>query len=467
MRKNNKYPRKIDPKLVLVVLLGLAIALLGYQLRKQQFSSFPPINDTGDEYKYAFNGISLIKNGVPESWSWWNNYGEFPLKNFRGTEFRMVKPYFDEPPLFGLMMGSYAISKGMDSYDKVDPGALRWPMLKIGALNIFLLFILIYLVSGLKEAIVASLLYASIPTIVLSSRMPFAENFMISVLLFCLICLSFFLRNNSKTLLVLFSIISGSAILMKQVGVYIPITLFLILVSQKKYKPAIIVTVSSIFFLGAWLIYGYHYNWELFIHLQQTFSGRELYLPTTVINLFDTFRIAEKTMSSDGLLIFGWVSLAVFPLILDNMKHKSKLPGLIVGISSGVYLLLLSISSGHLKGWYRYPLYPFACWAAGTMFLKILENPKFLSSFFFVGLAFFGSYIGGNGEHSFSSLQVKEFQFIFPLVMAPFLLNELFEDEKFSKKIKIISKAILLVIFVAMIVMNMRTINVYQDQFWY
>lgn len=467
MKKNNKYLNKINPRLVLVVLLGLAIAFLGYQLRKQQFSSFPPINDTGDEYKYAFNGISLIKKGVPESWSWWDNYGEFPLKNFRGTQFRMVKPYFDEPPLFGLMMGSYAISKGMDSYDKVDSGALRWPMLKIGALNIFLLFIVIYLVSGLKEATVASLLYATIPTIVLSSRMPFAENFMISVLLFCLICLYFFLRNNSKTLLVLFSIISGSAILMKQVGVYIPITLFLILISQKKYKPAIVVTVSSIIFFGAWLFYGYHYNWELFINLQQTFSGRELYLPTTVINLFDTFRIAEKTMSSDGLLIFGWVSLAVFPLIFNNIKAKSKLPGLIVGISSGIYLLLLSISSGHLKGWYRYPLYPFACWAAGVMFLKILENPKFLSSFFFISLAFFGSYIGGNGEHRFSSLQVKEFQFIFPLVMAPFLLNEIFEDEKFSQKLKIISKATLIVIFVLMIVMNMRTINVYQDQFWY
>jgi len=254
---------------------------------------------------------------------------------------------------------------------------------------------------------------------------------------------------------------------MKQIGVYIPITLFLILLSQKKYKPTITVAVSSIIFFGIWLVYGYHYNWELFIHLQQTFSGRELYLPTMVINLFDTFRIAEKMMSSDGLLIFSWVSLAVFPLIFGNMKSKSKLPGLIVGISSGIYLLLLSISSGHLKGWYRYPLFPFACWAAGVMFLRILENPKFLSSFFFVSLAFFGSYISGNGEHNFSRLQVRVFQFIFPLIMTPFLLNEIFGQENFGKKIKIISKATLLIIFILIIVMNMRAIYLYQDQFWY
>ena len=77
----------VSLKNLFIISIGLAISLVGYNLRKQQFSSFPPINDTGDEYKYAFNGISLIKNGVPESWSWWDDYGKFPIKNFRGTEF--------------------------------------------------------------------------------------------------------------------------------------------------------------------------------------------------------------------------------------------------------------------------------------------------------------------------------------------------------------------------------------------
>lgn len=455
--------KKVSLKLILILAIGAAISFLGYKLRLQQFSSFPPINDTGDEYKYAFNGISLIKNGVPESWSWWDDYGKFPVKTFRGTRFRMVKPYFDEPPLFGLFMGSYAISKGMDYYDKVDAGALRWPMLKIGALNIFLLFILIYLVSGLKEAVLASLLYATIPTIVLSSRMPLAENFLITLLLFCLICLQFFLQNNSKSLLLLFSVLSGSAILMKQVGVYIPVTLFLILLSQKKLKPAMIVVASSVLFFGIWLAYGYHYNWQLFIHLQQIFSGRELYLPTMVINLFDTFRIAEKTMSSDGLLIFGWVSLAAFPFIFSYKEDKSRLSRLIVGISSGIYLILIATMSGHLKGWYRYPLYPFACWAGAAVFVKILENPRFLNTFFFTALAFFSSYITGTGEHYFTNSQTKLFQIAFPLAMTPFLLNEIFETKKF----KTISRIVLYLIFILTIVMNIRTIYFYQDQFWY
>ncbi len=190
-------------------------------------------------------------------------------------------------------------------------------------------------------------------------------------------------------------------------------------------------------------------------------------MPTTVINLFDTFRITEKTMSSDGLLIFGWVSLAVFPFIFNYKEDKSRLPRLIVGISSGIYLILIAIMSGHLKGWYRYPLFPFACWAGAAVFVKILENPRFLNSFFFIALAFFSSYISGTGEHYFSNFQTKIFQIIFPLAMAPFLLNEIYENENFGKKFKTISRIVLYLIFILTIIMNIRTIYFYQDQFWY
>lgn len=193
MEKNYKT---FSLRFLLVVILGLAISFLGYRLREKHFSAFPVINDTADEYKYAFNGISLIKNGVPESWSWWDNYGEFPVVRLRNMDFRMVKPYFDEPPLFGLLMGSYAISEGMDSHEKVDPGVLRWPMLKLGAVNVFLLFLLVYFCAGLSEAVLASLLYATVPTMVLSSRLPLAENFMVTLSLAALLLLLLFVKTK-------------------------------------------------------------------------------------------------------------------------------------------------------------------------------------------------------------------------------------------------------------------------------
>jgi hypothetical protein len=131
-----KIFQKINKKTILVVLVGLAISFLAYFLRLQQFSSFPPIGDTEDEVKYAFNGLSLIQKGVPESWSWYENYGQFETLHIRNSNYRLVKPYFDDPPLFALLSGAYAISKGMNTYEKVEAGALRWPMLKLGALSL-------------------------------------------------------------------------------------------------------------------------------------------------------------------------------------------------------------------------------------------------------------------------------------------------------------------------------------------
>ena len=154
-------------KIILVVLVGMAIAFLGYFLRLQQFSSFPPVGDTEDEVKYAFNGLSLIQKKVPESWSWYDDYGDFSTLHIRNSNYRLVKPYFDDPPLFALLSGAYAIQKGMNTYEKVEAGALRWPMLKLGALNVFLLFILVYFVSGFWVALGAGLIYATVPTFVL------------------------------------------------------------------------------------------------------------------------------------------------------------------------------------------------------------------------------------------------------------------------------------------------------------
>jgi hypothetical protein len=145
-------------KIIFVILVGVAIAFLGYILRLQQFSSFPPVGDTEDEVKYAFNGLSLIQKKVPESWSWYDDYGQFETLHIRNSNYRLVKPYFDDPPLFALLSGAYALSKGMTTYEKVEAGALRWPMLKLGALNVFLLFLLVYFLNGFWTASIASLI---------------------------------------------------------------------------------------------------------------------------------------------------------------------------------------------------------------------------------------------------------------------------------------------------------------------
>lgn len=449
-------------RVIFVILVGLAISLLGYHLRLQQFSAFPPIGDTQDEVKYAFNGISLIKHRVPESWSWWADYGKFPVLHIRNYDYRLVKPYFDDPPLFGILSGAYAIWKGMDSYEKVDAGALRWPMLKLGALNVFLLFILVYLASGLFEATVAGLIYATLPTIVLSSRLPLAENFLISLSLVSILLLILYLKKDLQVALILSALTASSAILIKQTGIYIPAVIIFLLIAYKKVKSASVVAIFSFAFLLFWFAYGYYYDWPLFIHLQSIFSGREIRLPTMIISLFDNFRISEKAMSTDGWIIWGWASVAAFAFL--EKIHRNKLHRLVLPLTMISYLVVFAIMSGHAKGWYRFPFHPFLSWAIAAIFVNFIRKPSFLYTFFFITVAGFSSLISGTGEAFWNQSQVKIYQFIFPLLIAPSLFYSLSPQKPALKKL---SQAILVGVFVLMIYFNIRTILFFQDQFWY
>lgn len=449
-----------NKKIILVVIIGFLVALLAYHLRLQQFYSFPPVGDTEDEVKYAFNGLSLIQKGVPESWSWWDDYGQFETLHIRNSEYRMVKPYFDDPPGFALLQGAYAISKGMDTYEKVEAGALRWPMLKLGALNVFLLFLLVFLVSGFWPALLAGLIYATVPSFVLGSRLPLAENFLVTLTLTSLLLLLWYLKKNSKLILILCSLVAGMAVLVKQTGIFIPIAVVLLLWASKKNKAAITSGIFGLFFLILWYGYGYYYNWNLFIHLQGLFSGRELNLPKMIMHFFDTFRISEKMMSTDGWIIWGWISLIIFSLWRTS---KEKLSRLIPIIAVGSYLVLFAIMSGHLKGWYRFPFYPFLAWAMAVGFVELFKQPRFLYTFFWLTIPGFASLIAGTGENFWGQPQVRLYQLLFPLVLAPFLLNELKENLAWKR----FSQVILIAVFVLMIWFNIRTIFFFQDQFWY
>jgi hypothetical protein len=178
------------------------------------------------------------------------------------------------------------------------------------------------------------------------------------------------------------------------------------------------------------------------------------------MHFFDTFRISEKMMSTDGWIIWGWISLVIFSLWRNT---KEKLARLMPIMASGCYLVLFAIMSGHLKGWYRFPFYPFLAWAMAVVFIEIIKQPRFLYSFFFLTLPGFSSLITGTGENFWTQSQVRVYQLFFLLLIIPFLFNEL----KSNLIWKRLSQIILLTVFTLMIWFNIRTILFFQDQFWY
>lgn len=452
-----------NPKLnnIVIVFLGLLIAVLGYFLRLNKFYFFPPVNDTYDELKAVFNGINLIKTGTPRSWSWYEPYGKFPIVHIRNADYRIVEPWFDEPPLFALIIGSYAISKGMDSLEKIDSGALRWPMIKLATVNILLLFVLVYMLAGVWEAALSALIFATEPTMVLGSRLPISENMIVTTSLLSLILFTFYVRKKNKSFLIVSGIIAASAFLMKPTGIFVPVSIAILAISLKLFKDAVYIFFCALFSIVIWFLFGFHYNFQLFLTLNTLYSGRELFVPSSINNLFEVFRIAETAMNPDGWLVWGWISVIAYSVF--KKEGKNVLERLTLPVAIGSYLVVFAVMSGHSKGWYRYPFYPFLSWASAAFLIEIIKNPRFLLSLFTIGVPFFTSYISGNGERHWNNQEIKIYQFLFPLSLAPSLLYEIFQ----SKKFKIVAQTVLIVAVILALFLNVQTILYHQDEFWY
>lgn len=447
-------------KLFKHLLIGISISILGFILQMHDIEKFPPIGDNSDEVKGAFNGISLIKEGIPKSWSWFKEYGEIPIEIINGREYKIVKPYFDDPPLFALISGSYALWQNMDTFEKIDVLEMRYPMPFLGMINIFLLFSLIYLLKGILEATISALIYATTPTVVLGSRLPIADNSLITITLLSLVLFVFFIKTKSLAMLLTAGVVAGLGFFMKSTGIYISVVLVVLSFSLKRYKTSAMLILLLLLSVSVWFLYGAYYNWELFTKLLPVYSGRFLFAPTAVIDLFSVYRIGVSLLSIDGWIIWGWICIILYTFL--DKSEKTDLKRLILPITVGCYLTFFSIMSGFTYGWYRFPFYPFLSWASAFVILEIIKNPRFLPVLFFIALPVSSSYIYGTGGRGWNQNTLRMYQILLPSLMTPVVFYELFNTPKLKK----IIQAVIVVLFILAITLNILTIFFFQDYFW-
>lgn len=280
----------------------------------------------------------------------------------------------------------------MHSIEQVNVRSLRYDMLKVASFNILLLFTITWLLRNPPEAVLGALIFAVEPTIVLSSRLPISDNMLTTWALLSLLLLILYLRTKKSLTLLATVIIASSSILLKSTGIFVPLSVIFLLLSQKEIRPAAIKLLSLAIVLAGWLLYGYYYDWPLFIKIFQVASGRELFQPGMVMSLLTSFRIGEKPIDFDPQLTWAWISVVTFSL-LNHKTFKDNLSKLALPIFIGSYLILFSIMSGHIKGWYRFPFYPFLSWASASFFLYILRDPSLLTSLFFISIPVSSAYI--------------------------------------------------------------------------
>lgn len=362
----------------LFILLGI-ILCIGTWIRSVNLSVWPREGATFDEFAWTFQGLSIIMKGVPTSWSPHSAYtNRREWYNPQGAHFILVTPYLEHPPLFGLVAGGFAYLEGIRDFSQVTAAKIRPLALFLGVLSISAIFLLGKSVYGTKIGILASSLYAIVPTVAIGSRLVQNENFFIPLFLLSLYFANEYIKKPTKGKLFGSVVISSILPLAKVPWVAAPMSVILLFLIHKRWKEAGVTAVSTLVCFSGFLLYGFMLDSSVFTNLWKLQMARYDMAFDSVFALFRNPLIADRTFV-DGWIYFGWAAM----IWLLSRDIKKTLP-IILGFLAYFAVYIFAIPNEPLHGWYRYPFYPFLILATASMISEFVNTNYFLQAIFFV-----------------------------------------------------------------------------------
>lgn len=351
-------------------------------MRHDKFRTVPRHGATFDEFAWTWLGINLIQNHVPISWSPQPQYTNRKEIKYQGAAFLIVKPYLEHPPLFGLVAGSFAIINGAKDMYHVTLAEIRPLSLILGVISIFMVYLLTNEFYGREVAILSALLYATVPTIVIGSRIVQNENFLIPFWLLSLYLILKYLKTGKKKLRNFAAVIAGLLSLAKVPWLVVGLSLSMILSFKNKWKDAFIVGATTLLIFSLFIVYGFYFDKDLFINLWKLQAARYDISFSGFFSIFKDPLLVDRYYL-DGWILFGWLSI-IF-LMRDLRKN------FIILIPFIAYLItyIFGIPNEPSHGWYRYPFYPFLLISSAVIIREELRKVSFVSMLLIliVGLA--------------------------------------------------------------------------------
>lgn len=373
---------------ILKVFLVATIIFYGFLLRTYMYQYFP-FSGASDELYSVWNGLSLINEKIPASWSEYPVYKkeniifegwvEGKWENGNHARYRIVKPWFDHFPLFSLIVGANAKFFNLKNFSILPTGIIRLPMLLIGLVNLFLLFITANKLFKFNTATLSLLVYATAPIIIFSSRMISCENLLTTFEILIVFFLFKYLNKGDKIDLFLVYLFLFFSFLTKGTAIFFGLSVFLILLLYKKNKQAIIV-ILPIFIAGLlMLLYGLYYDGSLFLKVMRWSTIRGVGLSTVALYFLKPMVVND--IFFDGWFYFGFISLLI-SFFKYNFKKDKAITIIIVFFISWIIGLIFTSSETDLIGWYRFPLFPLMAMAGGKLLVDFIKEENVLGLFF-------------------------------------------------------------------------------------
>ncbi len=459
---------------IILVAILISITAFGYYLRNDNYSLIPYPGESMDEYSFGWVGLSLIQTGVPIGISGISGYKNYDyryisvnqvFKEAAGANpFSINTPWFDHPPLLGLITGGYAYSKGARVFEDVLISFIRKPMVILGSISILLLFIYLYKVFGYKEAIGGSLIMAVSPLSIIGSRTVQAENLLIPLFIASLVTLYLYIEHQKKWLLWVCAIIAGISLLAKLSGIAIVLSgIFILLYFSKSIRKALqdvsIYALVSMGFLLVFFSYGAAYDFEQFLIILGS-NGERFYGigSKAFYDLLTTTKITNVHYLTDGWFLSGWLAAVSLFMIPGRDKKEMYILAPLV-----CYLAVFLLFGSEPHGWYRYPFIPFLYAAIARIIVGAFRNKDYIIPAFMLLLI----PIGVNISKIMSIEEFQAYSGIWKWVISGLLLFLFLINVRPSSRLnQIVVTAALLVIFMISIYSSMEYFFIITPEYW-
>ena len=439
------------------VFLFLLVFAFTFILRAHNYEKVPTAAHL-DEMLYAWSGLYLVETGVPVSWSTL----EYPVRaefftgeiNYKGgipkASVTLYKPWLDEPPLFSLLVGSFAHIFGADRAQFVPSTFIRFPIIWISSLVSIIVFFVTKKLSGYWGGLLAMLVYGTVPLFVIASRTAMPENLIALLYLSMIFLLIKFKSTRKFYYIAAIPILAGIGGLAKPTGFLIlPLAIFLVFKwlyksgkSKLAVRYALYLILLTLPFVAAFFAYGVKMDSEIFWRITGIQSSR----PTGFSGFawFMTTPSFSTTTFIDSWYVFGLLASAYY-LFKRNIGTKK-----IVVFGFVYWMIIVAISGGErdLLAWYRFPAFPLLAIITYWGIRDLVKRADLFAGIVLVGFMLGNRTLLVNAFHP--NINPVLFRVLFFLLLAPFLLHSVFG----GKLTKILSKGLLITIVVVGIYIN-------------
>ena len=404
-----------------------AIVILAAILRFHDYALVPFHHETADEYQHAWEGWTLLHEGVPKAWSTFpDRYPMEQTRDFRwfGDRYILVWPYFDHPPLFSMLVGVVVSLAQPSTYlPPWDFLSCSLPVMRVVPIVLSLIgILLLYRLAreyGASEraALLATLVYATLPVIVLSHRLVKAESLLSLLFMGAILAVHRHERSGRARDAVLAGVLSGLSIWSKATGVAVIAVVLVLLLSRRRYRGALTVLGVTCGFLVLYLLYAWALDFGIFLKVIEAQSTTKWVGLEALQDLLGG-KIVTKWFGR------GWY---LWLLLCAGIAALRRERALLLPLAVYATVIALSADFRVIYGWYRIPIYPFLCVAAGILLEEMIHEADLYRVFpFAIAAVSTGALYAWAGSPAL--IQSKSAVALFGLVaLAPYMLRLAFE----------------------------------------